>query len=335
MDAVYTNKRDIVISSSIEILRNIKNLDFTDNLDADIAKGNINNIYELISNKFKEENFQLVKLWEDKLNNELIEKKIINKEIIKRKEKAAFLYNKDSTLSIMLNGEDHITIKCTLDGLNLKEEYDYANRIDDSIENSIEYAFHEEFGYLTASPYNIGTGLKASVTLHLPGIKINGKIDEISEKLNKSGFLLKGLYGEKDREYSNTYIVCNKITIGLSEEKIINNLLDAVSNIIFKEYENRDILMNKYKIDMEDKVFRAYAILKNARMINEQELLELLSNIRFGVEMSILEIDKKALDKILIDTRNSVIEGKSEQSLSEKKKNIERARITRDILNSI
>lgn len=328
------NSEDIVLCSSIELARNIKDNFFTDKLSIEEARHNVDKIYEAVKENYKNEEIKLIKLWEQEYNyvKGFIEKRYISKKLLDRKEKGAFIINDDETISIMINEEDHIVIKSISNGLSLLEEYNCVNIIDNIIENKIQYSFHEELGYLTASPNNVGTALRATAILHLPALRYNNELGGICKKLKEKNILLKSMYYDKE-DCGNIYIVSNEYTLGLSEEDIINNIKESIYNLISEEKKTREILMTKYRYEIEDKIFRSISILENARILSCKEVIEFSSYVRLGVEMSLLNIDKKKLNKILIETRDVIIEEKIGNNNSLRDKNIERAKIVKGILS--
>ena len=202
----------------------------------------------------------------------------------------------------MINEKDHVNLQCISKGLNLEKAFEKATSIDDKIEKNFDYAFDETLGYLTASPENIGTGMKASVMLHLPALTMSEEIKNISKNLSKLGINIKGIYLEGTKVYGNLYRIVNKVSLGLTEEDIIIRLKEAVLNIIAEENKFREILLNKCRYELEDKVYRAYGILKSAILLDSKETIELLSNVRLGAELSIIDIDEKKLDELFILT---------------------------------
>lgn len=327
------DSQDIVICSSVQLARNIKDNLFTDKLRVDIARKNVDDIYEILNENCENEEFQLIKLWEQEYNyvKGFIEKNFITKKLLDRKDKGAFIINEENTLSVMVNEEDHIIIKSISDGLNLLEEYKYVDRIDDIIEEKITYSFHEELGYLTASPKKVGTALKVTVLIHLPALRYNNEIGELAKKLKENNIEITSMYKDKE-DCGNMYLVSNAVALGLSEENIISNIQDAVYKLISEEKKTREILITKYKYEIEDKIFRSISIMENARILNSKEVIEFLSYIRLGVEMSLLNIEKKKINKMLIETRDAIIEGKLGINSSLRDKNIERAKVVREIL---
>lgn len=329
------NSQDIVISSSIQLARNIKGIYFTDRLNKEVAKENVNNIYDILNTSCENESFELIKLWEQEYNyvKGYFNKNLISDKLLSRNDVGALIVNYDNTLSIMVNEEDHIVIKCISDGLDLVEEYNYSNRIDDIIEDKITYSFHERLGYLTASPKNMGTALIASIEIHLPALKFNKDLVRISKELSQKGIKISSKYKEDEKDYGNIFILSNTETLGLSEEDIITNLQEAVLKIISEEKKTREILFTKYKYEIEDKVFRALATLKGCRMITSKEVIELLSLVRLGVEMDLINIEKNKLNRILIETRDEFINNILEDESIDRYRNIERAKVVKEILN--
>jgi len=327
--------QDIIINSSIILCRNFEKDKFTDKMKLEDARDNVDRVFKILCNKAEDEEFNLIKLWEDENESSKTyrDKHIISEELLKRKDRGAFIVNKNETLSVMINEEDNIRIQCMVDGLNLEDIYKYINRIDDYIENDMAYAFHGDYGYLTASPSNIGTGMKATVAMHLPALTISQEIPNILNGLNRVGMTIDGMYGERLRADGNMYQIANQITLGVNEEEIIENLKGVVFNIVSEEKKYREIFLAEHKYEVEDKVFRSYGILKNARLLKSKEALELLSYIRLGVELGLLDIDKKILNNILISSRNSRVMKNLQIGANSTEQNLERANITRKLLS--
>ncbi|MDV3426327.1 MAG: protein arginine kinase [Bacillota bacterium] len=324
---------DIVISSRIRLARNVKGIPFPNKLDKDAAR----KLSKKITDSFlkdNNENFNSINLWEnDKLNNRVcFEKHLISKKLINNREISSFIYNGDETVSLMINEEDHLRIQTITAGLNIKEAYSEADKIDDMMEERLDYAFHESLGYLTACPTNIGTGLRASVMIHLPAITQSNKIKEVSNILNRVGMVIRGSYGEGTEVLSNLYQISNQVTLGLSEEDLIKNLEGIVNEVINQEQKARDNIYKNYRYELEDKIMRSLSILKSSVLISNKEALELLSNVRMGVEMGIINIEKEKLNSLLYKISSPVISSEEGKELSEKDKNIIRSRILKETL---
>lgn len=329
-----SSNEDIVLSSRIRLARNIQGVPFPNKMNVEEARGLSKNIIDsfLQANKDK---YNIVNLWEsDKLKNRVYyEKHLISKNLIKNKEISSFIYNEDETISLMINEEDHLRIQTITAGFNLKEAYSEADRVDDILEERLDYAFHESLGYLTACPTNIGTGLRASVMIHLPAITQNNEIKEVSTILNRVGMVIRGSYGEGTEVLSNLYQISNQVTLGLSEEDLIKNLERIVNEVINQEQKARADLYKNYRFELEDKIMRSLSILKSSVLISNKESLELLSNVRMGVEMGIINIEKQKLNSLLYKISSPVIAADNDKELSEKDKNIIRSKILKEILS--
>lgn len=320
---------DLILCSKLSLDRNLEGVLFTDKLEVEDAKKNIDKLSNVIFNKLNDEELKIIKFWDNHIDyiKSYQAKLLVTKELVKRKDRAALIINKEETISIMINEVDHLNIQCTTEGMNLKEVYEVANKIDDLIEEDISYSFHEDFGYLTATPSKVGTGMKASVILHLPALSMSEEITNISKGLSQLGMAINPVYAD-----GNIYEVSNRISLGVTEDEIINNLEGVVENIIQEEMKFRDIVINKCKDEVEDKIFRAYGILKNAKLMSYKELVELLSYVRLGVEMYVLDLNKDVLNKLLVYTSDEAIQNKLGKSLTNKERKAERAIFIQELL---
>ena len=320
---------DLILCSKLSLARNLEGVLFTDKLEVEDAKKNVDKLSNVIFNKLNDEELKIIKFWDNQIDyiKSYEAKLLVTKELVKRKDRAALIINKEETISIMINEVDHLNIQCTTEGMNLKEVYEVANKIDDLIEEDISYSFHEDFGYLTATPSKVGTGMKASVILHLPALSMSEEITNISKGLSQLGMAINPVYAD-----GNIYEVSNRISLGVTEDEIINNLEGVVENIIQEEIKFRDIVVNKCKDEVEDKIFRAYGILKNAKLMSYKELVELLSYLRLGVETYVLDLNKDILNKLLVYTSDEAIQNKLGKSLTNKEKKAERAVLIKELL---
>ena len=320
---------DLILCSKLSLARNLEGVLFTDKLEVEDAKKNVDKLSNVIFNKLNDEELKIIKFWDNQIDyiKSYEAKLLVTKELVKRKDRAALIINKEETISIMINEVDHLNIQCITEGMNLKEVYEVANKIDDLIEEDISYSFHEDFGYLTATPSKVGTGMKASVILHLPALSMSEEITNISKGLSQLGMAINPVYAD-----GNIYEVSNRISLGVTEDEIINNLEGVVENIIQEEIKFRDIVVNKCKDEVEDKIFRAYGILKNAKLMSYKELVELLSYVRLGVEMYVLDLNKDLLNKLLVYTNDEAIQNKLGKSLTNKERKAERAILIQELL---
>ncbi|UZQ52510.1 protein arginine kinase [Clostridium kluyveri] len=326
----------LVISSRIRLARNLAKIPFSHKLNIEESKKvikNVENAFYTFSNT--EEKFKSNYLWNknDNEKNIYLEKHLISKNLIDNSSKAAFILDDKETISIMINEEDHVRIQCITGGLNLEEVYDVSEKIDDLLEENLEYAFDEKLGYLTACPTNVGTGLRASVMLHLPSLSLNNQINGLLNALAQVGMTIRGLYGEGSKAIGNIYQISNQVTLGRSEEEILSNLKALVLQIINQEIISRENLMKKYKYELEDKIYRALGVLKSAVLLNSSECLKLLSDVRLGVEMGIIkDVNGITLNKLLVESQPATIQKIYGESLSNKDRDFNRAKFVREKL---
>ena len=290
-----TDNDNIVVSTRLRLARNLEKEKFPQYLRGDDAKR--------VALKIKEAIYKFEKspLNEDKFNyydlsvlngvqrQVLFEKHFISQNLIEQNFGREVVINDQQNLAIMINEEDHLRIQCILPGMQLSEGWQKISQFDDALNYHLSFAYDDKLGYLTACPSNVGTGLRASVMLHLPALKMTNKLDILFQQLSKFGMTVRGVYGEGSRSYGSLYQVSNQVTIGYSEEEIIERLQKVVTEFIDQEKRARHYLMeNNYKTIM-DYVWRSYGILANARMLTAKECMEQLSVMRLGVSLGILK----------------------------------------------
>ena len=327
-------KKGMVLSSKILLARNFNNLPFPNKLNYIKSRDNAKNIYNILKNELNDEEIILYEIWniKEEFGKQYLEKGLVSQELLNNSDKGSFILNKEEDLSIMINEKDHVAIQCISEGLNLEAAFHKATIIDDKIEKNFDYAFDERLGYLTTSPENTGTGMRASVRVHLPAITMSEEIKNISKNISELGMNIRGIYIEDTKVYGNIYRIVNKVSLGLTEEEIIRNLKETVLNIVSEETKFREILISKCRYELEDKVYRAYGILKCAILLDFKETIDLLSNVRLGAELSLIDIDINKLDKLLILISNLSLKNHLGIYLDEKEIKYERARLVKQIL---
>lgn len=324
----------IVLSSKVLLARNFSNLPFPNKLNYIKGRDNGKNIYNALKDEMLDEEIILHEVWNTKeeISKQYLERDLISEELLKNSDKGSFILNKEETLSIMINEKDHISLQCISQGLNLEEAFKKATIIDDKLEKNFDYAFDEKLGYLTASPENIGTGMKASIILHLPALTMSEEIKNLSKNISKKGITIKAVCLDGSKVYGNLYRISNKMSLGLTEENIIGNLKDTALNIIEEENKFREVLINKCKYELEDRIYRAYGTLKFAILLDSMETIDLLSSVRLGAELSFINIDKSKLDELFMIVSNSSLKNFSGKSLDDKEIKYERAKLVKGIL---
>lgn len=324
---------DIVISSRIRLARNLKEVPFPHLLSKTKAKEIVNKVNESLNkNAVIARDTELYNM--DEITNDqrmlLAEMHLISPDLA-NSEKGAAIINQDQTISIMINEEDHLRIQTMLSGLQLEETFDLADKIDDLLEESLDYAFDEKKGYLTACPTNVGTGIRASVMMHLPVLTMLDQIGQIFSTISQVGLVVRGLYGEGTQARGNLYQISNQITLGKTEKDIMQNLLGVARQIINSERKIRENLSGEARVRLEDKILRSYGILKNARLITSEETLAYISDVRLGVDLGIIEdLKLRDLNGLFIITGPAYIQEMAGKTLSPLERDLSRANFIRE-----
>lgn len=328
---------DIIISSRIRLARNLEEFPFPIALTTEKSKEIIKKVSDSIiqSNTILKNDFKLVGL-EDISDNDkqvLIEKHLISPNLIEKPKKSAAMINTDESVSIMINEEDHVRIQCLFPGFQLEETWDLANKIDDIIEEDLKYAFDEDIGYLTSCPTNVGTGIRASIMIHLPALTMTGYMNRIIQAVNQIGFTVRGIYGEGSESEGNMFQISNQVTLGRTEEEIIQTLIEVTKQITNKERDARATLISNNRVKLEDKICRSYGVLTGARIMSSKEALKLMSNVRLGVDLGIIEdIDVKTINTLMIDIQAGILQKIHGKNLSSNERDIKRANLIRERL---
>lgn len=327
----------IVLTSRVRLARNIDKMPFPHILNKEQADEVINEVSAAVleSNSAVAKNFKLMRLRDVKPieRQSMVEKHLISMDLANNYQRAGLLIDKDEDFSIMVNEEDHIRLQVLYPGFRIREAYDYASKLDDLIEEKITYAYDSELGYLTSCPTNVGTGIRASVMLHLPALSATRNINNILNTVTQLGMTIRGLYGEGSNVMGNIYQISNQVTLGLSEEEIINNLIAVTQKIVDQEMKARSIMLEKQRGEFEDSIYRALGILKYARVMASSECLNLLSRVRMGIEMGILkDVDMDIVNKLIVDSQPATLQLKEGKELGTDERDLIRARVVRESL---
>ncbi len=323
-------EHDVVVSTRIRFARNIAGHKF-------LSKENNKDTSEII-NIFKDNKIvpelRFIKLSEldDLMKNSLIEKHIISRDIINQ-ENGAMLLNNDEDVCVMINEEDHIRIQVMKPGLKLEETLQEAEKFDNEIASKVEYAYSDIYGYLTACPTNVGTGLRASVMLHLPALRLTGRIRKILDVMNKLNINIRGVYGEGTEATGDMYQVSNKVSLGTTNKEIIDNVKTVAMKLIEEERKAREFLKTR-GVDFEDRVYRNYGILANAKKLSYNECAELVSMVKLGVDMGIIkEINSDKINRINIIAKPATLQKCCKKVLEPMQRDIKRAELIKKIIN--
>jgi protein arginine kinase len=331
-----TNEDYIVVSSRVRIARNIAEHPFPSKMNVDEGK----EIRDLVNNEFKNDKKMRIYYPESISAVEqenLVEKHMISPQFINDNNLVkGLLINEKGSLSIMVNEEDHLRIQSILPGLNLLKCYDEVSAVDSYLEKKFNYAYDTQFGYLTSCPTNIGTGIRASVMLHLPGLVKTRNISKSLNAIAKLGLVARGIYGEGSEAMGNMFQISNQITLGRSEEEIIQNLNNIVNRLVDQERNAREYLYKEFMVNFEDNVGRALGVLKNCRKIDSNEAMQLLSEVRVGSEMNVVvNLDAAMLNKLIHDIQPAALQIEMDSDLSSSERDIARANILRKRLKGV
>jgi protein arginine kinase len=326
---------EIVLSSRIRLARNLKDFAFPVISSEDQAKKALAHINEHL----KGEDYQSIGPFEWVNMNDLepvekrvlVEKHLISPNLAEDSEYGAVLINQSESVSIMVNEEDHLRIQCLFPGFQLNEALTLANGIDDWIEQKFDYAFDEHRGYLTSCPTNVGTGLRASVMVHLPALMLTQRMNRVAPAINQFGLVVRGIYGEGSEALGNVFQISNQITLGKSEEDIVEDLRGVVMQLIQQEMAARRDLLKLSKIQLEDRVFRSLGILANSRIIQSKEAAKCLSDVRLGIDMGLIEgISRNILNELMVLTQPGFLQHYYKEALTPDERDIRRASLIRE-----
>lgn len=328
---------DIILSSRIRLARNLRNYKFPTLFSNDEAGEIINKVQEIIkSGAFKqygEIEFLQIENLKPLQKRVFVEKHLISPRLSEHSSHGAVLLSENEDISIMINEEDHIRIQCLFPGLQINEALRLANAIDDVLEEQVDYAFDENLGYLTSCPTNVGTGLRASVMVHLPALILTRQMNRIIPAINQLGLVVRGIYGEGSEALGNIFQISNQITLGKSEEDIVGDLTGVVQQIIAQERSAREALVKTSNIQLEDRVFRSYGILANSRIIETKEAAECLSDVRLGIDTGYIHhLSKNILNELMILTQPGFLQQYAGGPLRPVERDIKRAAFIRERL---
>lgn len=258
--------------------------------------------------------------------NLLVERHLISRELCEGAAGAGAVINKAQTVSVMINEEDHLRMQVLLAGLHLKKVWNLINRLDDEVERRVDYAFSAHYGYLTACPTNLGTAMRASVMLHLPGLVLNGLMDKVVRGVNQIGMVVRGLFGEGSDASGSIFQISNQQTLGESEDTIIRRLHGVIRAIIEQETNARYRLLEDQPVKLFDKIGRALGVLRNGHLLSSGESMAFLSLMRLAVDLGFSPVDwRNVVDRLMIESQPGHIQYRSGLDLSAEARDAARA----------
>jgi protein arginine kinase len=331
---------DIVVSSRVRLARNLADYPFvlraTDNDRAEIERL----VRERLAVLSDGDRFDAKLMYVDvgQLNeidrSFLMERQLISRELCDGRGARAVAIDPSERFSVMVNEEDHLRLQVMHSGLDLEDALAQADHLDDLIEEQLNYAFSDRFGYLTACPTNVGTGIRVSVMLHLSALVMTKQIEKVFRSLQKINLAVRGLYGEGSEAKGDFYQISNQVTLGMSEQELCKKVADVVPVLIDYERQARDYLLRESQEQLHDRVSRAFGILKSAQTISSDETFFHLSSLRMGVNLGLIsQVDINTVNKLFIHTQPAHLQKIAGCDLDASDRNVERARYLRTHLD--
>ncbi len=263
----------------------------------------------------------------------LVERHLISRELAEGEGSRALVASRSETVSIMINEEDHLRLQVLRSGLDPGRAWSDVDEIDDKLEKRLDFAFSPRLGYLTACPTNVGTGLRASVMLHLPALVLTREIEKVFRAVSKINLAVRGLYGEGTQASGDFYQISNQATLGKSEREIMSSIESVVPQIARYERRARQALLRDNHVKLEDRIWRAHGVLRSARAISSQETMRLLSAVRLGVNLEVIrDLEIAQVNHLFITTQPAHLQKLKGRELSPEERDIVRAAYIRRVL---
>ena len=329
---------DIVISSRVRLARNIAGFPFLSRANLKQRREIESLLRKTIIERKIAQDVSYVNLNQataiDKLF--LVERHLISKEHAEGEGERGVAFGKSETVSLMINEEDHLRIQVIRSGFELKKTWDTIDEIDNILGESLNFAFSSRFGFLTACPTNVGTGMRVSVMLHLPALGMTKHIEKVFNAVGKLGLVVRGLYGEGTKVSGDLYQISNQFALGKSEKEILSIIESVIPRITSYERMARKALVMESKDQLEDRIWRSYGMLKAARMITSEEILQLLSQVRMGVNLGLIEdIEIQTLNELFVLTLPAHLQKLEGCELDSAQRNVIRASYVRKRLDGL
>lgn len=326
---------DVVISSRVRLARNLRDIPFPHLLEEKAAMNVLNVVLgatDELNQKGSWSSLAGFDLSEVLLLDRmvLVEKHLISPQHAEAGRGKGLVTGPDERISIMINEEDHLRLQCLYSGLELEEAFITADGIDDLLEHRLDFAYHEQAGFLTACPTNAGTGLRASVMVHLPALAIGDEVSRVLSVVNKLGLVVRGLYGEGTEGQGNVFQISNQITLGQTEKEIIENLSLVVKQVVTEEKRFRETLYKSRRSEVEDRVFESLGILSNARNMSSAEAVKLWSDFRLGAELEMVPgLKLSQVNEIMVLSQPNFVQRAFGKSMSPAERDSKRAELIR------
>lgn len=329
---------EMVLSTRIRLARNLRDVPFTHRAREEQLQGVLASVSSAASRSRAFSNGLMLRMHECTPNERqvLVERHLVSHELGDGARPRGILIAADDRLSLMINEEDHLRLQAMTPGFQLAESWGLADAADDELEPSLDFAFSDEIGYLTSCPTNAGTGLRASVLIHLPALVLLEEIQRVLKSVMQVGLNVRGLYGEHSEVMGNLFQISNQTTLGRSERDSIESLERVTRQIIETEERARERMMRDARVQIEDKVWRAYGTLRYCRSIHAREVINLCSAVRLGVAMGLPGLcPLRTLNELLVLTQPAHLQRSAGTELSPAERNVIRAQLVRDRLAAV
>ena len=325
---------DVVISSRVRLARNLKEFRFPNKYSKEESAEILNKIKEITPSLGYGLKFINLKDIDDITKIGLIEKHLISPDFaMSKKENTAILINEDENICFMINEEDHIRMQVFSAGFDIQSLMNLAIEIDEKLGELVNYAFSPNYGYLTSCPTNLGTGARVSVMVHLPALTLTGNISKVLQVVNNFGMNIRGIYGEGTGSQGNIYQIFNNQSLGITEQEIIKNVKAITEKVIDQERLARKYL-TKNPIELEDRVYRSFGIISNAKKISAEECRKLLSDVKLGTDLGIIkELEDFKVNKLLLYTKPGNMQKYFNKQGNTYERDIKRAEVIKQIIN--
>ncbi len=327
---------DIVISSRIRLARNFQDLPFPNRASASKLGQVLTRLYDCLPSidELKDAHFFNMNALSRQERQFLMERHLISAQFVDSKKPAGLIVNRDETLSIMINEEDHLRMQAIQPGLNIEKAWHDLHRLDDALARQLDFAFSDQFGYLTACPTNTGTGIRVSIFINLPALALSKKIDNIIHDIAPSEIAIRGFYGEGSDVMGNFFQISNQLTLGRTEQSVVNRIHNMAEQLVSHELNARQALMQEEAILVEDRVARAVAIIKHARLLESVEAIHYLSLLRLGRALNLVSgIQFSELNELLLLVQPAHLQQLYNRKLEPRERDILRTKVIRNKLN--
>lgn len=323
---------DVVVSSRVRLSRNLNGFNFLSKCSKEEQQKILNTVKDIVPSLGYGLKYVSFDDLDDVTKVSLVEKHLISPELAMNKEnKKAIIINNEENICIMLNEDEHIKLQVFGSGQELENLMNLAVEIDEKLGEILEYSYSEKFGYLTTSPINLGTGMKASVIVHLPALTLTGNLPKIVRIINNFGMSVKGIYGEGTQNQGDLYQISNNQTLGISEKEIVANVKNITEKIIEQERTARKYL-GKNQLELEDIVYRAFGALTCARKLSSEECRKLLSDVKLGTDLGIIkELDDSKIKQLELYTKSGNLQKYLGKTLDGYEREIKRAEVIKQI----